>query len=42
LEEKIRDFSQHFYVCGPDEFVEGVKSILKQLGATPDSVVFEK
>lgn len=42
LEEKIRDFSQHFYVCGPDEFVEGVKSILKRLGATPDAVVFEK
>jgi len=42
LKEKIQDFSQHFYVCGPDEFVEGVKSFLKVLGASPDSVVFEK
>ena len=42
LKDKIQDFNQHFYVCGPDEFVEGVKSFLKQLGATPDSVVFEK
>jgi ferredoxin-NADP reductase len=42
LKEKIQDFSQHFYVCGPDEFVEELKSFLKRLGASPDSVVFEK
>jgi len=42
LKEKIQDFSQHFYVCGPDEFVEGVQSFLNQLSATPDSVVFER
>ena len=42
LKEKIQDFSQRFYVCGPDEFVEEVKSFLKVLGATPNSVVFER
>jgi ferredoxin-NADP reductase len=42
LREKIQDFNQHFYVCGPDDFVEGVKSSLKELGASPDSMVFER
>jgi ferredoxin-NADP reductase len=42
LKEKIQDFTQHFYVCGPDSFVEDIKSILKELGASPDSVVFEE
>ena len=42
LKEKIQDFTQHFYVCGPDSFVENIKSILKELGASPDSVVFEE
>ena len=42
LREKIRDFGQRFYICGPDSFVEEIKSILKQLGASPNSLVFEK
>ncbi|MBR9999111.1 MAG: flavodoxin reductase [Cyclobacteriaceae bacterium] len=42
LKEKISDFSQHFYVCGPQSFVEDISSSLKQLGADPDSVVFEE
>jgi ferredoxin-NADP reductase len=42
LKEKIQDFTQHFYVCGPDSFVEDIRSILKELGASPDSVVFEE
>jgi ferredoxin-NADP reductase len=42
LSEKIRDFSQRFYICGPDSFVEEIKSILKKLGASPNSLVFEK
>ena len=42
LKEKIQDFTQHFYVCGPDSFVADIKSILKELGARPDSVVFEE
>ena len=42
LKEKIRDFNQHFYVCGPDSFVEQIKSNLIELGARPDAVVFEE
>jgi ferredoxin-NADP reductase len=42
LGEKIRDFSQRFYICGPDSFVAEIKSILKQLGASSNSLVFEK
>ncbi len=42
LKEKINDFDQHFYVCGPDSFVGQTKSILTELGARPDAVVFEE
>ncbi|WP_320814838.1 FAD-binding oxidoreductase [Flavobacterium sp.] len=41
LIENITDFSQHFYVCGPSNFVEDVLRILKDLGASSDSLVFE-
>ena len=42
LEEKISDFSQHFYVCGPKKFVENINDALKDLGARPDALVFER
>jgi cytochrome-b5 reductase len=42
LKEKIHDFKQRFYVCGPDSFVADIKSILKELGTSSDSVVFEE
>jgi ferredoxin-NADP reductase len=42
LIENIVDFSQHFYVCGPEDFVEEVVKNLKDLGATSDSLIFEK
>ncbi len=42
LVENIRDFSQHFYVCGPDEFVKNIRQQLVELGAAPDTVVFEE
>ena len=42
LKKKILDFTQRFYVCGPDSFVADIKSILKELGASPNSVVFEE
>uniref|UniRef100_UPI00404B8BF3 flavodoxin reductase n=1 Tax=Flavobacterium sp. TaxID=239 RepID=UPI00404B8BF3 len=41
LIENIVDFSQHFYVCGPSDFVKVVIENLKSLGATSDSLVFE-
>ncbi|WP_209329998.1 flavodoxin reductase [Lunatimonas salinarum] len=42
LKEQLSDFSQEFYVCGPEEMVKDVSSSLKQLGARPDGIVFEK
>ncbi|GAB2631859.1 FAD-binding oxidoreductase [Belliella aquatica] len=42
IKEKLNDFSQEFYVCGPQPMVEGVSEILKQLGANPDGITFEK
>jgi ferredoxin-NADP reductase len=42
LQSKITDFSQHFYVCGPDKMITDVNTILEQLGATAESLVFEK
>lgn len=41
LIENIADFSQHFYVCGPSDFVEDILRILKDLGASSDSLIFE-
>ncbi|MEP7171028.1 MAG: flavodoxin reductase, partial [Bacteroidota bacterium] len=42
LVEKVSDFSQHFYVCGPDEFVKEITGLLLTLGAKADTLVFEK
>lgn len=42
LIENIVDFSQHFYVCGPSDFVKTVTKNLLDLGATAESVVFEE
>lgn len=42
LKEQIKDFSQNFYVCGPDKFVQDIQTILANLGAKPESVVFEE
>jgi len=42
LAEHIRDFSQHFYVCGPPGFMEAVNGALRALGANPDLLVFER
>jgi len=42
LKEKIKDFKQHFYVCGPKQMVKEVSETLKSLGAHPDNLIFEK
>lgn len=42
LKEQITDFSQPFYVCGPDAFTTAVLEALTTLGAHPDALVFEK
>lgn len=42
LEEKIRDFKQHFYVCGPQPFMDAINDALTNLGASSESLVFER
>lgn len=42
LKEKINDFKQHFYICGPPLFVKDISEALTGLGADPETVVFEK
>jgi ferredoxin-NADP reductase len=41
LKEKVKDFSQNFYICGPPAFTEDLKRILQGLGADVDEIVFE-
>jgi ferredoxin-NADP reductase len=36
------DFTRPFYICGPDKMVADIARILTELGANPDTVVFEK
>jgi len=38
----VKDFKQHFYVCGPDGFVSDILKNLKELGASADALVFER
>ncbi|MGX7666119.1 FAD-binding oxidoreductase [Flavobacterium pedocola] len=42
LIENIVNFSQNFYVCGPEDFVTTVKNILLDLGASPETIIFEE
>lgn len=42
LIENIADFGQHFYVCGPKDFVNSVTKLLLDLGVTADSLVIEE
>lgn len=41
LMEKIMNFEQPFYVCGPDLFVHEIQNALTELGAGSDSVIIE-
>jgi len=42
LKAEVKDFSKHFYVCGPDAMVEEISGLLADLGADTESVVFER
>jgi cytochrome-b5 reductase len=42
LAEHVDDFDQHFYVCGPPGFMDAVNGALEDLGADPQSLVFER
>lgn len=41
LQKYIDDFDQHFYLCGPMQFVKELMSDLKDLGVETDGLVFE-
>jgi ferredoxin-NADP reductase len=42
LSEKVTDFSQYFYICGPDPMLEDVKNMLVSLGADTKKVITEQ
>ncbi len=42
LSREIKDFDQHFYVCGPPEMVEDVMSHLTDLGADKSKIIHEE
>jgi len=41
LKEKISDFNQQFYICGPDAMVKNVQTILQKLGAANNLITVE-
>lgn len=41
LIDTIQDFNQHFYVCGPEKFVNDINALLLQLGASSEFIIFE-
>lgn len=42
IKNYVSDFNSHFYVCGPDPMVAEIVGTLQKLGASVDSLVFEK
>jgi ferredoxin-NADP reductase len=42
LQEKIKDFSQYFYICGPDAMIESIKAELLNIGANENKIVIEQ
>jgi len=42
LKRHVKDFGQHFYLCGPDDMVKDLRGTLKDLGAGVDAVTWEK
>jgi ferredoxin-NADP reductase len=42
LVKNIADFGQNFYLCGPKVFIKNITQLLLELGATAETLVFEK
>ncbi len=42
LKTHVVDYSQQFYVCGPDQMIQDITTNLEQLGASPEGITFEK
>jgi len=41
LKNVVKDFGQHFYICGPKGFIKSINDILLNLGAKSEALVFE-
>jgi glycine betaine catabolism B len=42
LRRHVTDFRQPFYICGPDPMIAEISGLLTGLGASPETLVFEK
>jgi ferredoxin-NADP reductase len=42
LQEQVTDFSQPFYICGPDDMVRELTDTLKKMHASAESLIFEQ
>jgi ferredoxin-NADP reductase len=42
LRRYITDFHQPFYICGPDPMIHEISGLLTAMGASPETLVFEK
>jgi ferredoxin-NADP reductase len=42
IKKLVNDFNQHFYICGPDKFVEDIHNILNDLKVPEELIVIEK
>ena len=42
LKSLVKDFSQHFYICGSASFVRDIQALLLALGADADTLVIEQ
>jgi ferredoxin-NADP reductase len=42
LKKNITDLKQPFYICGPDQMIKDVSDLLTGLGASAETLVFEK
>jgi ferredoxin-NADP reductase len=41
LKQKINNFRQQFYICGPDAMITDVKANLQKLGASDNLITVE-
>lgn len=42
LQEVVKDFTQHFYICGPDAMVDELEATLIKLGVPKEKIVREQ
>lgn len=42
LKKRVKNFSQYFYLCGPDPMIEAVEQALLKLGADQERVIKEQ